>query len=29
MGLALVVLVCEIILVIGYWKEHLAAHFRQ
>lgn len=28
-GLALVVLVCEIILVVGYWREHLAPHFRQ
>lgn len=28
-GLALVVLVCELILLAGYWKEHLAWHFRQ
>lgn len=28
-GLALVVLACEIILVIGYWREHIAPHFRQ
>ena len=28
-GFALVVFVCEIILVIGYWKDHIAPHFRQ